>query len=331
MNLQTNYLGLSLANPLIAGASPLADSLDMARSLEDAGAAAVVMHSLFEEQFQMEERALERDVLSHEDSFAEALNYFPLEEDFSHGPQEYYEQIRRLKEALDIPVIASLNGSSIGGWIDCARAMEQAGADAIELNIYQIVTSPEENSEAVETRVIELTSAVAQSISVPLAVKLSPFYSSLPYLARELTAAGAAGLVIFNRFYQPDINITDLEVTPSLQLSSPNELRLRLRWLAILRSCVASASLAVTGGVHTGEDAIKALMAGADAIQMVSTLLLNGPARIGQILSTLTSHLEEHEYESLAQLRGNMSLERCPDPGSFERGNYLKVLQTWKE
>ncbi len=329
MDLSTVYLGLRLPNPLMPGASPLVDAVDTVKRLEDAGAAAIVMHSLFEEQIVQEQLATIHYMEVHAESFAEALTYFPRPPEFALGPEQYLAQIARLKKAVQIPVIASLNGTTTGGWVDYARRMQEAGADALELNVYYLATDAEEPSTAVEHRMIEILRAVKQTVTIPVAVKLSPFFSSLAHVAAALDAAGADGLILFNRFYQPEIDIEHLEVVPRLELSSSSELLLRLRWLAILSDRVR-ASLAVTGGVHTAIDAIKALMAGAHAVQMVSALLRHGPGYLRIILREMEYWLEEHEYTSLRQARGSMSLSRCPDPGAFERANYIRVLQGWK-
>ena len=328
MNLATTYLRLALPHPLMPGASPLVDDLDMVRRLEDAGAAAIVMHSLFEEQITAEEQAAAQ-VAGHGDSFGEALSYLPGSPPFALGPDRYLEQLRRIREAVAVPVIASLNGVTASGWLEYACLLEQAGAHALELNVYHVATDPTETAAAVETRVLDVLRAVRATVRVPLAVKLSPFYSALGHLAQELDLLGADGLVLFNRFYQPDIDPEALEVVPALQLSDSSELRLRLRWLAILHGRVRL-GLGASGGVHTGLDALKAVMAGAHAVQLVSALLRHGPEHLAVVRADLTHWLEEHEYESLAQARGSMSLLRCPDPAAFERANYLHVLQSWR-
>jgi dihydroorotate dehydrogenase (fumarate) len=329
MNLQTSYLGLTLKNPLMPGASPMVGNLDLVRRLEDAGAAAIVMHSLFEEQIALEERACVRHVESCENSFSEALSFLPEPDDFVLSPDQYLEQLRRIKEAVEIPVIASLNGATPGGWVEFSRHLESAGADAIELNFYDIPVNPAVAPREVEADALRILRAVRRAVSLPIALKISPFFSSLPHFAQKAADAGANGLVMFNRFYQPDIDIENLEVLPALQLSDRTELRLRLRWLAILHG-IADLSLAASGGVHTAEDAIKALMAGADAVQMVSVLLKRGPEWLGSVLQSLVHWLEEHEYASLEQLRGSMSLQNCPDPEAFERANYMRILQAWR-
>jgi dihydroorotate dehydrogenase (fumarate) len=329
MNLTTRYLGLTLRNPLMPGASPMVDDLDLVRRLEDAGASAIVMHSLFEEQITLEGRAFHQHVEQFQDSFAEALDFLPERDDFVLTPDRYLDQLSRIKAAVDVPVIASLNGSTPGGWTSYARHLEAAGADALELNYYCLPADPAQTARAVEKDALDIFRAVRRSVHLPVAIKLSPFFSSLPNFARQAGDAGASGLVLFNRFYQPDIDIEDLEVLPTLQFSDSSELRLRLRWLAILHASIET-SFAVSGGVHTAADAIKAIMAGADAVQMVSALLRHGPGRLGEVLAELTRWLDEHEYESLDQLRGSMSLRNCPDPAAYERTNYLRVLQGWR-
>jgi dihydroorotate dehydrogenase (fumarate) len=329
MNLTTSYLGLSLKNPVMPGASPLVDSLDKVRRLEDAGAAAIVLHSLFEEQITNDQIAEFAHTENPAESFSEAVSYFPRMVDYALGPDRYLNQISRIKELVDIPVIASLNGISPGGWINHARLIEEAGADALELNVYYIATDPEEPGTAVEKRTLDILTAVKDSINIPVAVKLSPFFSSPGHFAKQLDALGAAGVILFNRFYQPDIDIEELEATHRLDLSNSTELRLRLRWAAILHGHL-KADIAVSGGVHTVEDIIKAIMCGASAVQVVSCLLKHGPAHIGGLISGLTRWLEDHEYRSVDEMRGSMSLRHCPDPSVFERANYLRVLQLWR-
>jgi len=329
MNLATTYLGLELGHPFIAGASPMTEDLDTVKQLADAGAAAVVMHSLFEEQIVAEQRATHEALETPAESSAEALSYFPRPEQFKLGPDEYLEQIRKIKKAVDVPVIASLNGTTMGGWLDYAKMMEQAGADALELNVYYLATDPAVSGQDIEKRSIEMIGAVNSSVRIPIAVKLSPFFSSLPHFARQLDGLGVDGLVLFNRFYQPDINVDELEAVRSLELSSSDELLLRLRWLAILSGRIR-ASLAVTGGVHTALDAVKAVMAGAHAVQMVSALLKNGPAYLRKVRDQMADWMEQHEYDSLEQMRGSMNLSRSPDPSAYERANYMHILKSWR-
>ncbi len=329
MNLSTTYLGLKLAHPLMAGASPMVDDMGMVKRLEDAGASAIVMHSLFEEQITREEQGTIMDMQLSSNASAEAISYFPSPDDFRLGPEQYLEQLQRIKKAVAIPVIASLNGTTPAGWLRYGKLMQEAGADALELNVYYIPTDAKESSSDVEKRTLDIVRAVKAEVKIPVAVKLSPFFSSLAHFAVELEAAGADGLVLFNRFFQPDINVEELLAEPSLQLSSPSDLLLRLRWLAVLHGHVKG-SLAVTGGVHDGIGALKAVMAGADAVQMVSALLIHGPERLAQTRADLAEWLEEHDYESLAQARGSMSLVKCPNPQAFTRANYMRILNGWK-
>jgi dihydroorotate dehydrogenase (fumarate) len=329
MNLSTTYLGLKLAHPLMAGASPMIDDMGMVKRLEDAGVSAIVMHSLFEEQITREEQGMILDMELSSNSSAEAISFFPRPDEFRLGPEKYLEQIRRIKEAVSVPVIASLNGTTPAGWLRYGKLMQEAGADALELNVYYLPTDAQESSSKVEKRTLDIVRAVKSEVKIPVAVKLSPFFSSLPHFAAELEAAGADGLVLFNRFFQPDINLEELVAEPSLQLSGPSDLLLRLRWLAVLHGHVKG-SLAVTGGVHDGIGALKAVMAGADAVQMVSALLIHGPERLAQTRSSLTEWLEEHEYESLAQAKGSMSLLKSPNPQAFTRANYMRILNGWK-
>ena len=329
MDLSTTYLGLRLPHPLMPGASPMVDDLDTVKRLEDAGAAAIVMHSLFEEQLTLEQLGAIQNIEAHAESFAEALSYFPHPDEYALGPDKYLEHLHRIKHAVSVPVIGSLNGVTPSGWTDYARQIEQAGADALELNFYYVATNVADTAGSVEQRLYDVVRLVKGAVSIPVAVKLSPFYSAFAQLADQLDAAGVNGLVLFNRFYQPDIDVDELEAVPRLQLSDSSELLLRLRWLAILFGHVR-ASLAVTGGVHTFLDAIKAIMAGADAVQLVSALLQKGPDVLRKTREQMASWLEEHEYESLEQMRGSMSLQRCPDPAAYERANYMRVLQSWR-
>ncbi len=329
MDLSTTYLGMKLPHPLMPGASPLVDDLDTVRKLEDAGAAAIVMHSLFEEQIVREQVSMFVHTESHGHSFAEALTYFPSPEAFALGPEEYLDQIRRIKQAVDVPVIASLNGYTLGGWLGHARLMEQAGADALELNVYQLATDPEEDAHAIEDRAVKMVQAVRSAVGIPVAVKLSPFYTALVHFVHRLDDAGADGLVLFNRFYQPDIDVEELQVRRGLRLSHSSELPLRLRWLAILSGKLRP-SLALSGGVHTVDDVVQSVMAGAHAVQVVSALLKLGPAYLGHLRQGLAQWLEEHEYSSLRQMQGSMSLEACPDPRVYERANYMLTLQGWR-
>jgi dihydroorotate dehydrogenase (fumarate) len=329
MNLKTQYLGLELNSPFIIGASPLGDDLDMARRLEDSGAAAIVMHSLFEEQLTNEASALSAFAESIEDSNPEGLSYFPESAEYSLGPDEYLSHIAQLKARLSIPVIASLNGRTPGGWVGHAKLMEEAGADALELNIYEVPTDASESGAEIEARVLEVVAGVREKLTIPLAVKLAPFYSSLPHLAREIELAGAKGLVLFNRFYQPDLDIENLNVEPKIFLSTSSELLLRLRWMAILHG-KTPLSLSLSGGVHKMHDAIKAIMAGADTIQTVSLILRQGPQALVSLIKDFTAWANEHEYNDIKEMRGCLSHRNSPDPAAFERANYLRVLQLWK-
>jgi dihydroorotate dehydrogenase (fumarate) len=329
MDLSTTYLGLRLAHPFMPGASPLVDDLDTVNRLEDAGAAAIVMHSLFEEQIAREQISTFLHTEMHGESFAEALCYFPSPERFALGPDEYVEHVARIKGTVRVPVIASLNGTTLGGWLEYARLIQQAGADALELNVYNLPTDPEEGGDVIEQRILDILRELKLHLRIPIAVKLSPFYTSLPHFARRLASAGADGLILFNRFYQPDLDLDGARAFPALHLSRSDELPLRLRWLAIL-SPWSKASLAVSGGVHTAEDAIKAIMAGAHAVQMVSALLEKGPGHIKAIRAETVAWLEAREYDSLAQMQGSMNLLACPDPGAYERANYMLMLQSWR-
>lgn len=327
-DLSTTWLGLKLKHPLLTGASPLVDDLDTVRALEDAGASAITMHSLFEEQLAAEQLAAHRHFDGTADSSSEAQSWFPSTGDFKLGPDAYLEQIRKVKAAVKVPVVGSLNGSTPGGWIRYAKLIEQAGASALELNLYSLAADPSQDANAVEKRQLEIVREVKRSVKLPLAVKLSPFYSSLPSFAKQLEAEGVAGLVLFNRLYQPDIDVEGLTLDRVLHLSERSELLLRLRWLAIL-SPKTKLSLAASGGVHVPLDVVKALMAGAGSVQVVSELLAKGPHRLKELVAGLRNWLDEHEYESVAQLVGSMNLARAPDPSGYERANYVKLLQGW--
>ena len=329
MDLRTEYLGLTLPHPLVAGASPLSDDLDGVRRLEDAGASAIVLRSLFEEQITREQMSEFAHLDGHGESSAEAASYFPSPLAFALGPFPYLEHLRKVKDAVRIPVMASLNGATPGGWIDYARLIEQAGADALELNLYRIATDPDISSTEIERQAIETVKSVKRAVTIPVAVKLSPFYAALAHVARDLERVGADGLVLFNRFYQPDIDAEALTATRTLHLSDSSELLLRLHWIAILSGHVRC-SLAVTGGVHTALDVVKATMAGADVTQMVSALLTRGPGHLGTVRRDLISWLQEHEWSSLAEMRGNMNLSKVPDPDAYERANYMLMLQSWR-
>lgn len=329
MDLSTTYMGFDLPHPLIAGASPLSARLDTVKQLEDAGSSLIVLDSLFEEQITQEGIATTRSMELPKESYAEALSYFPEPEDFDLGPEEYLDHIRRVKAAVSVPVIASLNGTTVGGWLRYAQLIQEAGADGLELNLYEVAANPEETGEQVEARALEIVRNVKQSLTIPVTVKLSPFYSSLANMARRFDELQVDGLLLFNRFYQPDIDVEALDVERVVHLSDSSELLLRLRWLAVLFGKI-NAPLAVTGGVHTPQDAIKAVMTGAAAVQMVSALLKRGPAYLKDVRQGMIQWMEEHEYESLRQMHGSMSLLRTPNPAVYERANYVKILQTWE-
>ena len=329
MDLKTTYLGLELKNPIVSGSCPLGANLDTIRHLEDAGAAAVVMPSLFEEEI-MAAATAQMELESAGAGFAEASSYIPDPDGYHVGPDHYLEHIQGAKEAVSIPIIASINGTSVGGWTRYAKKMEEAGADALELNTYYIATDANEPGSDVEKRTLDIVAAVKEAVSIPIAVKLSPFFSSLANFAKQLQEKGADGLVIFNRFYQPDLDIEELDVVPNLRLSTADELRLRLRWLAILSSQV-ELSLAATGGAHNAVDVIKATMAGAHSVQMVSALLIHGPEHIKRTLEAIDFWLTEHEYESLRQMQGSMNMSKVPNAAKLTRANYMKMLDSWQQ
>ncbi|MGD0091042.1 MAG: dihydroorotate dehydrogenase-like protein [Planctomycetota bacterium] len=329
MDLSTTYLGLKLQHPIMPGSSPLADDLDTVKRLEDAGAPAIVMHSLFQEQIEREALGTLRAVEAAAEMNPEAPEYFPLAHEFSLGPDPYLEHIRKLRRAVKIPVIASLNGTTNEGWLKHAKLIEQAGATALELNVYRMATDSKETGAAVEQRVLDIVKTVTQSVQIPVAVKLLPFYSSMVNMAARLDEVEADGLILFNRVYQPEIDAELLEFAPMIQLTHSSELPLRLRWLAVLSGRV-KASLAASGGVHAPLDVVKAIMAGAHAVQMVSALLQKGPLYIREVREGLVQWMEEHHYDSVQQMLGSMSLQRCPDPSAFERGNYARMLQSWR-
>jgi dihydroorotate dehydrogenase (fumarate) len=330
MDLTTSYLGLSLKNPIIPSASPLSHTVDSMKRLEDAGAAAIVMYSLFEEQIAHDSAELNHYLSYGTESFAESLTYFPDVGDYNLGPEEYVELVFSAKKALGIPVIGSLNGITSGGWTEYARKIQQAGADALELNVYYISTDPAMTSQDVEDRYAEVLHAVKRVVTIPVAMKLSPYFSSFSNFARRLDNAGVDGLVLFNRFYQPDIDLGELEVIPNVILSTPQAMRLPLRWVAILHGRIR-ASLAATSGIHTAEDALKMLMAGADVTLMCSALLKNGPEHLTKTLREMEQWMLENEYISVSQMKGSMSQKSVADPAAFERANYMKALQRYKE
>jgi dihydroorotate dehydrogenase (fumarate) len=329
MNLSTTYLGLKLANPLVVGASPFCDNTHVARQLQDAGAAAIVMRSLFEEQIDAEQRALVHNTETSAESNAEATSYFPSFSEYQLTPDHYLRQIEHLRKALSIPVIASLNGCRPGGWTDYAARMEAAGASALELNLYQLVTDPQLDADQVEADMLETVNLVTKAVRIPIAVKISPFHTSPSHFALALETAGAKGVVLFNRFYQPDFNIEELEVEPQLKLSDPSELLVRLRWLAIISPHLRG-SLSATGGVHSSEHVIKSILAGAHSVQLVSVLLKHGPRYLSTLVDGLRLWMNEHNYTTVDEFRGAMNLRRCPDPAGFERANYQRILQSWK-
>ncbi len=329
MDLSTTYLGLKLKNPLVPSASPLSRNVDNIKRLEDAGASAVVMHSLFEEQISFEASELDHFLSHGTESYAEALSFFPEADEYNVGPDEYLEHIRAAKESSSIPIIGSLNGVSTGGWIDYAKKIEDAGADALEMNVYFVPTDAKLASPDVEKLYLDILAAVKKNIKIPVAMKLSPFFSSVSNFCKQLDEAGADGLVLFNRFYQPDINLENLEITPNLVFSTPFEMRLPLRWIAILYGNI-KASMAATTGIYTGQDAIKMLMAGADVTMLCSALLTHGIDRVGMILSQMQQWMEENEYESVDMMKGSMSQKSCPEPAAFERANYMKALHSFE-
>ena len=330
IDLSTTYLGLKLKNPLVASASPLSKKLERARQLEEAGVSAIVMYSLFEEQILHETLELDHYLTRGTDSFAEALTYLPDGGMYAVTPEKYLTQVTAMKKALSIPIIGSLNGVSKGGWTSYAKKIQDAGADALELNLYYLATDPNLKSEEVEAAQVDLVAEVRSAISIPLAVKLSPFITSLPNFAKRLVDAGANGLVLFNRFYQPDFDLSELDIIHNLDLSTSSELRLPLRWISILYGKI-NADFALTSGVHTGKDVIKSMMAGAKVAMIASTLLHNGEKAISPILSDVKAWMKERDYESIEQMQGSMSQKNVREPAAFERANYMKVLSSWRE
>lgn len=327
-DLTTTYLGLNLKNPLVASASPLSEKVETVKKLEEAGVAAVVMYSLFEEQIIHESLELDHFLNYGTETFAEAMSYLPESGKYSLTPETYIDNVKKLKAAVSIPVIGSLNGVSTGGWIKYAKQIEDAGADALELNLYYLPVEPALTSTEIEDNYLTLVGDIRKSIKIPIAVKLSPFFTSLPNTAKRLANAGADGLVLFNRFYQPDYDLDELEVVPNLVLSTSNDLRLPLRWIAMLHGRI-EADFALTSGVHTAEDVLKAMMAGAKVAMSTSALLKNGIGYASQILSDLESWMVEHEYESIKQMQGSMSQQAVAEPAAFERANYMKVLSSF--
>jgi dihydroorotate dehydrogenase (fumarate) len=328
VDLRTRYLGLELANPLVPSASPMGQRMDTLKALQDAGASAVVLPSLFEEQIEHDELQMHGAMETGANSFAEALTYLPEFEDYTTGADAYLRHLEATKQELSIPVIASLNGITVGGWVAHAKRIEAAGADALELNVYFIAADPDETADDVELRYVELVEAVRAEITIPLAVKIGPFFSSVGHMAHRLVAAGADGLVLFNRFMQPDIDLDALRVDPVLHLSSSAELALPLRWIAVMRDRV-HASLACTTGIHTAEDALKALLVGADVTMMASALLHEGPEHVATVLDDIGTWLDDHDYASIEQLKGSMSLAKVPNPVAYSRANYAKLVTTF--
>jgi dihydroorotate dehydrogenase (fumarate) len=328
MNLTTNYLGLKLRTPLVPSASPLSENIDDIKKMEDAGASAVVLYSLFEEQLRQDRAELHQSMEQGTESFAEALTYFPEPESFNLGPEEYLKHIAQAKQAVRIPIIASLNGSSTGGWTSYAKQIQQAGADALELNIYSIPTDMKLSGADVEQTYLDILKAVKSEVTIPVAVKMSPFFTNFASMAKKLDAAGANGLVLFNRFYQPDIDLDSLEVKPNILLSTPMAMRVPLRWIAILHGRLR-ASLAATSGIHRASDVLKMLMAGADVTMLCSVLLRHGIPQISAIERDLIAWMEEHEYESVSQLKGSLSQKNCPAPSAFERAQYMRAISSY--
>jgi dihydroorotate dehydrogenase (fumarate) len=325
MDLETTYLGLRLSSPLVPSSSPLCESLDNLRAMEDAGAGAIVLHSLFEEQIELDALSLTHYLSEGTESFAESLSYLPQPREFRFGPQEYLEHLARAKQALRIPVIASLNGRTAGGWNRFARQLEEAGADAVELNIYYVPADLSLSGPHVEDLYLEIVRNVRRSVGIPVAVKLSPFFSAPGNMAERLVQAGADGLVLFNRFYQPDVDLEELEVRPRVLLSTPQTMRLPMRWIAILHGRI-EASLAATGGIHNHEDVLKMLMVGADVTMLCSALLRHGIAHLGRVKADLVRWMEQHEFPSVSLMKGSLSQKSCPRPDDYERANYTKAL-----
>jgi dihydroorotate dehydrogenase (fumarate) len=330
MDLSTTYMGLNLRSPLVVGScAPLTEDVDNLKRMEDAGAAAVVLHSFFEEQLRQERLALHHHLTYGTESFAEALTYFPEPEIFHIGSEEYLKHIRRAKEIVNIPIIASLNGSTLGGWIDYSQQIEQAGADALELNIYYVPTDLELSGAEVEQNYVDILQTVKSEVKIPVAIKVSPYFSNMANMAKQLAGVGADALVLFNRFYQPDIDLETLDVYPHVLLSTPQAIRLPLHWIAILYGRT-SADLAATSGINHAEDVLKMVMAGAKITQLVSALLRHGIDYIKTLEQGICEWMAEKEYESIAQMLGSLSQLHCPDPAAFERVQYMKALQTYQ-
>ena len=328
VDLKSRYLGLELANPVVASASPLTGSVDSLKRLEDAGVGAVVLPSLFEEQIEHEEMAAHNLMLYGAELSPEARGFFPEMQPHDSGAARYLKLIGDARKALSVPVIASLNGHTPGGWTRIAKQFEEAGAHAIELNVYFLAADPADTGAAVEQRYVDLVASVRAATRVPVAVKVAPYFSAMASMAVRLVQAGASGLVLFNRFVQPDIMLDELEVAPHLVLSTSDELRLALRWIAILHGRI-EASLAATGGAHTADDVIKVLLAGADCVMVASSLLMKGPQHVDTLVRGVETWMREREYESVAQMKGSLSQRSCPDPDAFERSNYMKALKSY--
>jgi dihydroorotate dehydrogenase (fumarate) len=328
MNLTTRYLGFKLRTPLVPSASPLSEKIDNIKRMEDAGASAVVFHSLFEEQIRRDHHDLNYYLEQGTESFAESLTYFPVRPEFKVGPEAYLEHIAQAKAAVDIPIIGSLNGSTLGGWLAYARQIEEAGADALELNIYSIPSDPDISGEDIEASCLSILAAIKAQLKIPVAIKLSPFFTNFARFARRADREGADALVLFNRFYQPDIELETLEISPNVLLSTPMAMRLPMRWIAMLYGRIG-ANLAATSGIHRATDALKMLMAGADVTMLCSILLRRGIDHIRVIEREMREWMEEHEYESVEQLKGSMSQKNCPDPSAFERAQYMRALETY--
>ena len=328
MNLATTYLGFKLRTPLVPSASPLSEKIDNIKRMEDAGAPAIVFHSLFEEQVRHDRRELQFYLDQGTESYAESLTYFPEHAEFKVGPEAYLEHIAQAKAAVHIPIIGSLNGTSFGGWMKYARQIEQAGADALELNIYNVPSDPERRAEEIEDDYLSIIASIKAQINIPVAVKLSPFFTNFAHFARRVDRNGANALVLFNRFYQPDIELETLEISPNILLSTPMAMRLPMRWIAMLYGRIG-ANLAATSGIHRATDALKMLMAGADVTMLCSVLLRRGIQHLAVLEREMREWLEEHEYESVEQLKGSMSQKNCPDPSAFERAQYMRALATY--
>lgn len=329
MDLTTKYIGLNLKNPIVPSASPFSKDIGKIKEMEDAGASAIVLHSLFEEQITHDALELYIRTVTHQDSYAEALSYLPEAEEYNLGPEEYLEHIRKAKEAVEIPVIASLNGSTPGGWTEYAKKMEEAGADALELNIYMLATDVNKSSGDIENLYVDILKLVKSTVKIPVTMKLSPYFSSLAGFAKKLDDSGADGLLLFNRFYQPDIDLETLEVVPNVLFSNPQSMRLPLRWIAILYGRI-KADLAATSGIHSAEDVIKMVMVGAKITQMFAALHMYGIEHIRNVLRDIKTWMIDHEYESLDQMRGSMSHQSAANPAAFERANYMRALSSIK-